>query len=77
MKGSGANLCKAESKRRRTKAEVAAEKLLHSNADQAMKAKQKEIEELQATLDNFSDQNPDMINRVGFISELMDSGIVR
>ena len=76
MKGNGANLCKMTSKRRRTKAEVAEEKLLHFQTEQAMKAKEKEIQELKTTLDNFSDNNPDVINRVGFMSDLLDNGIV-
>ena len=55
---------------------MAEEKLLHFQTEQAMKAKEKEIQELKTTLDNFSDNNPDVINRVGFMSDLLDNGIV-
>ena len=35
-----------------------------------MQAKVDEIAELKRNLADFSDQNPDIINRVGFVSEL-------
>ena len=75
MKGNGANLCKVESKRRRTKAEVAANKLQKANADQEMQAKEQEIDELKATMDAFSDQNPDIVNRMGFVNDLVNNGL--
>ena len=40
-------------KRRRTKAEVAQEKLLREAADEAMKAKNEEIAEMKRLMDNF------------------------
>ena len=67
LKGTGANLCKITAKRRRTKAEVAQEKLLKEAADEAMKAKEEEIAELKRMMENFSDQNGDVIERVSFM----------
>ena len=76
LKGTGANLCKITAKRRRTKGEVAQEKLLREAAAEAMKAKEDEIAELKRVMDSFSDQNGDVIERVGFIQELMNQGKV-
>ena len=63
-------------KRRRTKAEVAQEKLIREAADQAMKAKEEEIAELKRMMENFSDQNGDVIERVSFMQELVNQGKV-
>ena len=46
-------------------------------ADEAMKAKQDEIADLQRQLLNFSEQNGDLIERVGFVNDLMGQGKVR
>ena len=67
MKGTGANLLKMTAKRRRTKAEVAQEKLLREAADEAMKAKNEEIAEMKRLMDNFQEENGDVIERVGFM----------
>ena len=41
-----------------------------------MQAKVDEIAELKRNIDDFSDQNPDIINRVSFITELQNNGMV-
>ena len=64
-------------KRRRPKAEVDAERLAKANAAQTMQAKEDEINDLKQTLQNFGKQNPDLVNRMGFISDLLDNGIVQ
>ena len=65
------------SKRRRTKAEVAEAKLQQAQAAQAMQAKEDEINDLKQTLQNFGDKNPDLMNRMGFVSDLLENGIVQ
>ena len=42
-----------------------------------MQAKEDEINDLKQTLQNFGKQNPDLVNRMGFISDLLDNGIVQ
>ena len=76
MKGTGANLCKVTSKRKRTKAEVEQEKLLRANAEQLLKAKEQEIEDMKRQMENFGEENGDIINRVTFMTELMEAGKV-
>ena len=76
MKGTGANLLKMTAKRRRTKAEVAQEKLLREAADEAMKAKNEEIAEMKRLMNNFQEENGDVIERVGFMQGLINDGKV-
>ncbi len=76
MKGTGANLCKVTSKRRRPKAEVEQEKLFRANAEQLLKAKEQEIEDMKRQMENFGEENGDIINRVTFMTELMEAGKV-
>ena len=54
-------------KRRRTKEEVAQEKMFRSNTDQAMHAKEDEIADLKRALSEYNNNNPEVINRVDFV----------
>ena len=49
---------------------------MKANAEQAMQAKQQEIEDMQRQMDNFSEQNGDLINRVTLVTQLMQAGKV-
>ena len=77
MKGNGANLCKMTAKRRRTNAEVTEEKLRQANTAQAMQAKEAEIDRLKEALDSMGENNPDLVNRMSFINDLMNNGMAK
>ena len=62
-------------KRRRTKAEVDSERLVKADAALAMQAKENEINSLKDTLQSFGDKNPDLVNRMSFINDLMNNGM--
>ena len=47
-----------------------------ANAEQLLKAKNQEIEDMKRQMENFSDQNADIINRVTLVTDLVNAGKV-
>ena len=53
------------------------EKLRQANTAQAMQAKEAEIDRLKEALDSMGENNPDLVNRMSFINDLMNNGMAK